>query len=142
MNLRPFRYLLPRLLPSATKFAKVMFLHLSVILSMGGGSASVHAGIPPPPWEQTPPLGVANPHYGPGTPWEQTPPGPGTRRADPPRQTATVADGTHPTGMHSCLVFSVYFTELPPPMDHWLRYPHFKLKRRISLSGFSITKSQ
>ena len=31
-----------------TKFAKVMFLHVSVILSTGGGSASVHVGIPPP----------------------------------------------------------------------------------------------
>ena len=46
--------------------AKVMFLHVSVILSTGGGSVSVHAGIPPPPNqgpspEQTPP-------------WEQTPP--------------------------------------------------------------------
>ena len=35
--------------------AKVIFLHLSVILFIGGGgSASMHAGIPPP-WEQTPP---------------------------------------------------------------------------------------
>ena len=34
-----------------------------------------------PPWEQTP--------------WEQTP---------PCRETATVADGTHPTGMHSCCI--------------------------------------
>ena len=36
---------------------------------------------------------------------EQTPP-PGTRHpplgADHPQQTATAADGTHPTGMHSC----------------------------------------
>ena len=42
------------------------------------------------------------------TPPEQTPP-PGadthpeqTPRADPPRETATAADGTHPTGIHSC----------------------------------------
>ena len=45
--------------------AKVIFLHLSVILFTGGVSASVHAGIllgppgirpplPPPPWDQTP----------------------------------------------------------------------------------------
>ena len=43
-----------------TKFAKVMFLHLSVSHSVhgGGGPASVHAGIPPRtrhPREQTPP---------------------------------------------------------------------------------------
>ena len=56
-----------------TKFAKVMFLHLSVILFTGGVSASVHAGIHPPEqtptphWEQTPP----SKHT---PPWEQTPP--------------------------------------------------------------------
>ena len=58
-----------------TKFAKVMFLHLSV-------SHSVHGG---------------------GCPG----PGPGgciltCTEADTPQQTATAADGTHPTGMHSC----------------------------------------
>ena len=31
-----------------------MFLHVAVILSTGGGSASVHAGIPPPPGADTP----------------------------------------------------------------------------------------
>ena len=43
---------------------------------------------------------------GPGTPQDQAPPlGPGTPHPGPgtPQQTATVADGTHPTGMHSCL---------------------------------------
>ena len=35
--------------------AKVIFLHLSVILFTGGGSASMHAGIP------TPPLGPGRP---------------------------------------------------------------------------------
>ena len=58
-----------------TKFAKVMFLHLSVILSTGGGSASVHAGIPPPqsrhpPGTDTPPGTDAPP--GTDTPWDQT----------------------------------------------------------------------
>ena len=38
----------------------------------------------------------------PGTPREQTP-FPGTRHP-PPQQTATVADGTHPTGKHSCCI--------------------------------------
>ena len=37
-------------------------------------------------------------HRGVSAFWD-TPPGPGT----PPRLTATVADGTHPTGMHSCV---------------------------------------
>ena len=53
-----------------------------------------------------------HPAPGPGIPRDQTPlpPGPDTtplpEQAPPgagtPQQTATVADGTHPTGMHSC----------------------------------------
>ena len=60
--------------------AKVMFLLVSVILlTVGVGSASVHAGISPPPWEQTPPgsrhpLGVDTPREQ-TPPWEQTPNG-------------------------------------------------------------------
>ena len=47
---------------------------------------------PPPPGAGTPPEA-------------DTPPGAGT-----PQQTATVADGTHPTGMHyCCLCFSFKF---------------------------------
>ena len=44
------------LLPPANEvWGKVIFLHLSVILFIGGGFASVHVGIPPPcPLEQTP----------------------------------------------------------------------------------------
>ena len=75
--------------------------------------ASVHAGIPHPldqappgskyPLEQAPP----RPGTPPGT---RHPPRPGTHPRDqaaprtrhPPQQTATVADGTHPTGLYSC----------------------------------------
>ena len=71
-----------------------------------GGSASVHAGIPPleqtPPRADTHPWGQTPPEQT-HTPWEQTPPLPG---ADPPgKQTPAYglrAAGTHPTGMHSC----------------------------------------
>ena len=51
------------------------------------------------------------------TPWAGTPPGqvhapastPPSRYPYSPRQTATVADGTHPTGMHSCIkVFNCF----------------------------------
>ena len=71
--------------------AKVIFLHLSVILFTGGVSTSVHAGIPHPPRSRhtpqsrhppradTPPLRKQTP------PWEQTPP-PGSRHT-PPEQT-------------------------------------------------------
>ena len=59
--------------------AKVMFLLVSVILLTGGVSASVHAGIPHPPWEQTPPReqtspGADTPRADTPHPWEQTPP--------------------------------------------------------------------
>ena len=106
--------------------AKVMFLHLSVRPQGGVGvSASVHSGIPHPPsrhttgvdtpksrhppleqtitpQEQTPPRSRHSPGsrhpqgadtpLGADTPQEQTPPG-----ADTSRDTATAADGTHPT---------------------------------------------
>ena len=56
----------------------VIFLHLSVIVFTGGV------------WH-TPPLGRH--------PLRQTPP----LGRPPPPQMATAADGTHPTGMYSCL---------------------------------------
>ena len=55
-------------------WAKVMFLQASVILLTGGGvSASVHAGIPPP---------GSRPPLGPDPPGADTPPG--TRHPPPP----------------------------------------------------------
>ena len=59
-------------------WAKVMFLQVSVILSTGGGSASVHAGMPdhPPDQADTPPT-------------RQTPPAPGPLHQAP-------APGRHP----------------------------------------------
>ena len=89
-----------------TKCAKVMFLHLSIIL-FTGGSTSVHAGIHPP--DQTPPeadtpsadtpAGITPPLP------EQTPP----RSKQPPPcamhagRYGQQAGGMHPTGMHTCL---------------------------------------
>ena len=61
-----------------------MFLHLSVIMSTGV-SASVHSGIHPgqtPPWADNPCPVHAGIHSA--------------------QCMATAADGTHPTGMHSC----------------------------------------
>ena len=55
---------------SQRSWSKVMFLQASVILLTGGGSASVHAWIPPR--EEVPPMDQAH------TPWEETPP-PGRR---------------------------------------------------------------
>ena len=56
-----------------------------------------------PPWEQTPP-GADTP-LGTDTPQSRHPPG-----SRPPPDTATAADGTHPTGMHSCLVIHVLYS--------------------------------
>ena len=61
-------------------------------------SALVHAGIPHP-LEQTPPRSRHPPEA-------DTPPPPG---ADPLPETATAADGTHPTGMHSCFLLNFKF---------------------------------
>ena len=76
------------LLPSG----KVMFLHLSASHSVDGGevSTSVHAGMHTPLGRH--PL-LADTALG------RHPPG-----RHPPQQTASEADGTHPTGMLSCLL--------------------------------------
>ena len=91
------------LLPAATKLGQGN-VFTSVCDSVhGGGSASVHAGMPAPPGLETPP-GPEAP-LGPGRPPQtrQTPPlGPDT---PPGKQTPAYgqwAAGTHPTGMHSC----------------------------------------
>ena len=56
-----------------TKFAKVMFLHLSVSHSVHRRvSASVHAGIRHPSWADSPPPQEQTPLWT-DTPWEQTP---------------------------------------------------------------------
>ena len=91
-------------------WAKVMFLQASVILSTRGMSASVYAGIPSPPQEQTPapksrhPPRADTPQRRHPPPPEQTSPPP-ERRHPPWKQTPAYgqrAAGTHPTGMHSC----------------------------------------
>ena len=103
-----------------------MFLHLSVIL-FTGGCASIHAGIPhppgsTPPGKHTPSPGITPPSPGSTppqeahNPWEADPPGsthipweapPQGSTHPSSRETAAGADGTHPTGMHSCI--TIYF---------------------------------
>ena len=79
-----------------------------ILFTGGKGSASVHAGMPPPgtdtPWGRPPQTRPP----GPDTPQEQTP-SPWTRppqsRHPPAKQTLAyglLVAGTHPTGMHSC----------------------------------------
>ena len=70
--------------------AKVIFLHLSIILFTGGVCLSAC-------WDTTPPDQAQPP---------KTRHPPGTRHHPPPgAETATAADGTHPTGMHSCCLY-------------------------------------
>ena len=96
---------------------KVMFLHLAVILFTGGRGclADTHLGrhlrgahtLGTHPQAHTSPAHTPLAHTPGQTPHptsadtpRQTPPAPPT-----PRETATAADGTHPTGMHFCFVF-------------------------------------
>ena len=90
-----------------TKFAKFMFLHVSVSHSVHrGGSGPLHAGIhhpnhPPPPGSGIP--------LGPG------PPGPDTPHAVHAGRYGQQAGGMHPTGIQSCCLYfcqhGVAFTE-------------------------------
>ena len=94
---------------AATKLGQGYFLHVSVIL-FGGGSASVHTGIPNPPARQTPsPLA------------RQTPSG----KADPPWAVHVLryclqAGGMHPTGMQ----FLFHFVVQEAVKKHSPRPPH------------------
>ena len=73
---------------------EVIFLHLSVILFTGGVCIPACSEGVYTPWTHTPTQDTHTPGRNPS---RQTPPW-----ADTPPQTATEADGTHPTGMHSC----------------------------------------
>ena len=100
--------------------AKVMFLHVSVILYTGGGLRRTPPDQADPPGPRRTPLGPRrtprdqgeppqNKENPPGTKknpppgTKENPPGPG--RPPPGKRTAAYgqwAAGTHPTGMHSC----------------------------------------
>ena len=98
-------------------WGKVIFSQASVIL-LTGGSASVHAGIPPgpdtpleqTPWEQTPPRSrpprsrppqeLTPPRSRP--PGSRPPPGADSPGAEHAGRYGQHTGGTHPTGMQSC----------------------------------------
>ena len=105
---------------------KVIFLQLSVILFTGGGVSSretspcqgeppppaTRENSPPPPPGRTPPA-RENPPPLPGRtpPARENPPCQGEPPPPPRKQTAAYgqrAAGTHPTGMHSCLLNVTY----------------------------------
>ena len=88
--------------------AKVMFLQVCVCPQGGRVSASVHAGMPYPPPMENPPRWRTPQMENPS--WMENPPGwrtPPDGEPPPGKQTPAYglrAAGTHPTGMHSCLV--------------------------------------
>ena len=113
-------YLLTHIYRPQRSWGKVIFSVACVKNSVHrGGSAPLHAGIPP--WDQAPPEPDTTQPLAPDTqPWDQTPPGtkhppgpdtsplgPGT---PPPQQCMHAgrygqqAGGTHPTGMQFCLL--------------------------------------
>ena len=113
VNIHCLRGFFKGLLSSATKLRKLCFYTCLSVHRVGGGVCLSAC------WDTTPPgAGTFQTRYPPEQtlPREQAPPGsrhpPRTRyspeqkpipRTRPPQQTATVADSTHPTGMHSCL---------------------------------------
>ena len=109
---------------------KVMFLHLSVILFTGvcGRHPQAETPLGRHPQADTPPRQTSHPQAdtppprqtphpprqtSPGQTTPQQPPPPGRhspgrhppRQTSPPQEMATAADGSHPTGMHSCFLF-------------------------------------
>ena len=104
--------------PANEVWGKVMFLHLSAILFTVERGIP-HLGTPPQadPPRQTPPRHILPPS-------RQTPQG-----RIPPPETATEAGGTHPTGVHSCILLF-----LPPVKSIWLNFIgtyfsfHFSIK--------------
>ena len=96
---------------------KVLFSQASVILFTGGGVTARHSlgrkSLTFPgqtPARQTPlphadtPLGRQTPHLPPSPRADTLPPG-----RHPSQKMATAADGTHPTGMYSCLTNKFVF---------------------------------
>ena len=102
--------------------AKVIFLHLSVIHSVhwgwgGGGSASVHAGIPNPPQDQPDPPVPGRHPPGPG----RHPPGPSRHPPGPGRHPP--GPGRHPPRTR----------QTPPPPGNRLRHTVYERLVRILL---------
>ena len=105
--------------PKNKVWGKVIFLHPFVILFTGGvpglGGCLVPGGC-----------------LIPGEGLVQGGSGPGGVPSDPPR-TATDAGGTHPTGMHSCLFWSLHYLV-------WIakRFYKFKTKNAIHIRAFAF----
>ena len=121
-----------------------MFLQVCVILFTGGEYLTRY----PPPDQVHPPPGTRYTPLGPGTP-----PGPGTHtpptRYTPPDQVPPPgpgryglrADGTHPTGMHSCFSCVASMTECFKLLFVKLRSVHLQnISNWNQLSRTSLVK--
>ena len=109
---------------------KVMFLHLSVILFMEGCLVDTPLGRHPPTM-QTPPS-ADTPHPQDTPLWADTPSGQTPlldRHRHPPPETATAADGKHPTGMHSCSCVQNLFLHFPTCQSK-IRFVHKSMIRK------------
>ena len=93
--------------------------------SQGGSLPQCILGYHPP--EQTPPR--------PGT----LPPGPGTPRTSPPlpgAETATAADGTHPTGMHSCVEDEFCICALAANIVQWFTVECCRNTQKLAMLAY------
>ena len=103
MSLRSVYIIPSRIFTVRNEVVKVIFLHLSVILSTGGVCRSACWDTTPtrrpapPPRSRHPPRARSPQDQAPN--WTRHPP-PGSRRL-------LLRTGTHPTGMHSCCTISV-----------------------------------
>ena len=95
-------------IPSATKLQRLCFLQACVCPH--GGVCLGAWWDTTPLWEKTPPGADTHPPEQTHTPGADTPQNRHPLEQTPPRdrhtslgETTTAADGTHPTGMHSCL---------------------------------------
>ena len=118
--------------------AKVIFLHLFVILFTGGGfclsacwdTTPPGADTTPPPREQTSPLGPDPPgtrlprgRHHPLPPGPDTPPGPDPPGKQTPAYSLRVAS-MHPTAMHSCYLckFQINYHNLKKSIERRTEY--------------------
>ena len=123
-------------LPSATKLRRLCF-YRRLSVHRGGVSASVHAGIPHPPreqtpWEQTPPPPGADTPLEADTPPEQTPPWSRPPGADTPREQTPPRSRPAPRYGHCCGRYASYWNAFLLILALILRIQHMQIVWKCS----------